>query len=281
MAELVKLLLLVSIFLTVLALALRAKAGDTLHLFQHWKLGLCALAAMFVIVPIVAVLLAEIFNLKPAVKLALVALAFSPVPPLLPKKQTKAGGSHCYVTGLLVAASLASLIVTPLGLHLAGRAFSVELSVPVGTIARILMIGIGAPLIVGLTGARLLGARSPQVAHVIARIAAYLFMACVAAMLVRLAPTIWAVIGQGTLPAMVAVIVSGLAAGYWLGGKDREDKIVLSLAAATRHPGIALAIVSSNFPNAALAPAAVVLFAVLNAIIGFAYVRILKGVPVA
>ena len=275
-AEVLKLLLLVSIFLNVFALALRADAGDAFYLFRNWRLGLRAFLAMFVVVPAAAILIAYSFDLKPAVKIALVALAFSPVPPLLPKKLLKAGVSGRYVTGLLVAASLAALVVTPLGLLLAGAIFSVNLHMAWAGVVRTLAIGIAAPLIAGLAGRKLLGERAPRLSEVLGRFAGTMLLLCVLALLVGVAPSMWAVIGDGTVIALAAMILAGLAASYWIANNDPAERAALSLTAATRHPGVAIGIASANLPGEKLAPAAILLFAILNALIFVPYLRWLK-----
>ena len=53
-------------------------------------LGRCV--AMFVVMPVTALILARAFHLHPAVKIALVALALSPLPPTFPRKAIKQGG---------------------------------------------------------------------------------------------------------------------------------------------------------------------------------------------
>jgi len=274
----IKFLLLASIVGNVLALALQARAVDTLYLFREWRLGLRAFAAMFVVVPVVAIGMAWFFELQPAVKIALIALAFSPVPPLLPRKQIKAGGSGSYITGLLVAASLVALVVTPLGFAFAGHIFGVAVHVDTFRIARTLAIGIGMPLVLGLIAHRLFGEHVSHYSDVIARCSSILLLLCVAALLIGLAPALWAVLGNGTIVAMIAMILAGLSAGYVLAGNAPELKTALALASAARHPGIAISIATTNFPGEKLAPAAIILFAILNAFISIPYLKRLAAI---
>jgi BASS family bile acid:Na+ symporter len=269
----IKLLLLASIVGNVLALALKARAVETLYLFQEWRLGLRAFVAMFVVVPAVAIAIAWFFELLPAVKIALIALAFSPVPPLLPRKQIKAGGSGSYITGLLVAASLLALIVTPLGFALAGHIFGVSVHIDTLRIARTLAIGIGMPLVLGLIAHRLFGEHVTRYSNVVARLSSILLLVCVATLLIGLAPALWAVMGNGTLVAMIAMILAGLTAGYVLAGDAPELKTALALASAARHPGIAISIATTNFAGEKLAPAAIILFTILNALISIPYLK--------
>ena len=69
---------------------------------------------MNVVMPLVAVGLVVAFDLPLPVKIALVALAISPVPPLLPNKEATAGGRVSYAIGLLVALALFSIVIVPI-----------------------------------------------------------------------------------------------------------------------------------------------------------------------
>lgn len=271
LAEAVKLLLMLSIVLTVLALALRARSDDFLYLFREWRLGLRALLAMFVIVPAVAILAAGVLDLKPPVKIALVALAFSPVPPLLPKKQLKAGAGGSYITGLLVGAALTSLVAAPLGLALTRAIFGVDTHVSFAGMATTLGVTIALPLLLGQLGQRLLGERASAVAPVVGRIAMILFVASVLTLLIKVAPAMRTLLGDGTLIVLVAMSLVGLATGWWLAGSMQEDRAALSLASAARHPGVAIGIATTSFPHAELAPAAIILATVINTLIAIPY----------
>lgn len=111
-AALIPLALKASVFLNVFALGLNASPRDAACLFR--KPGRLArlLLSMFVVMPLFAALIASAFDLHPAVKIALIALAVAPVPPVLPKKAMKAGGESSYAIGLLVAAALLSILNT-------------------------------------------------------------------------------------------------------------------------------------------------------------------------
>jgi bile acid:Na+ symporter, BASS family len=105
---------------------------------------------MHVIMPLIAVALAEVFDLHPAVKIALVALALSPVPPVLPKKEIKSGGTSAYAFGLLVTTGLFAILFVPLALHVIGRLFAVPVHVSAGQVALVVLGTVLAPLGAGL-----------------------------------------------------------------------------------------------------------------------------------
>lgn len=277
LAEILKLLLVLSVVLMVFGLALRAKAADALYFVTHWQLGLRAFVAMFVVVPLVAIVMARLFDLNPAVKVAMVAIALSPLPPILPGKQMRAGGRACYVTGLLVASTLLSIVVTPLGLALIGDVFDLHVGISAAKVAKTLAITILLPLLAGFGAAALLGSGVVKISHAVGRIATVILVVVALVLLVKLTPAMIEVMGQGTLVALLAMSIAGLAAGFLLAGPDRGDKVTLSLASATRHPGVALAIASQNFPDVQLVPAAVVLSLLVSLLISIPYMRMMKG----
>lgn len=90
-AEIVKLVLIASIMLIVLSLGLRTSMNDVLWLPRRPARLLRSVAAIYLVVPAAAVGLCLAFPLALPVKIALVALAVSPLPPLLPMKQEGAG----------------------------------------------------------------------------------------------------------------------------------------------------------------------------------------------
>jgi BASS family bile acid:Na+ symporter len=68
-------------------------------------------------------------------------------------------------------------------------------------------------------------------------------------------------------------VLVGLAAGHLLGGPDPQERTDLALAAASRHPGIALAVAHAIFPAGHAAMALVALYLIVNILIGLPYVK--------
>lgn len=268
-----KLLIVASIVLSVFSLALRARLADVLHLVRHWKLGLRALVAMFVVVPLAALAIVTAFELKPGVEIALLVLAFSPVPPLLPNKQAKAGAAGAYITSLLVCAALVSMLAMPLGLHLFGAVLGRHVDVPMMVMVKTLAITIGVPVLLGFIGQKLLGAQAVRVSDVVGKAAMAMLLVGALALLVLLAPALGHLLGGGTLLALLGMIVAGLVAGYLLGGGPEGDRAALALAAATRHPGVALGVVAAMFPDEKQALVAIMASVLLNVVAGIPFLR--------
>src|SRR3954463_13546416 len=94
--DLVSFALTASLFILVLDLGLRTNVDEVTFLFRHPGQLLRSIFAMNIVMLGFALALSKLIDLDPVIKIALIALAASPVPPLLPGKQTKAGGTASY-----------------------------------------------------------------------------------------------------------------------------------------------------------------------------------------
>ncbi|HEX6999532.1 MAG TPA: membrane transporter protein, partial [Gammaproteobacteria bacterium] len=152
MAHVVVLVLQLSIFLVVLSLGLRSSAGDATYLFRSPALLLRSLLAMNIVMPMVVALAAALLPLHPAVKIALIALAVSPVPPFLPGKELKlvVPERERYVYGLLVASAVLAVVLVPVVISLLAAAFHRDVRVDPLSVARIVAITVLLPLGIGL-----------------------------------------------------------------------------------------------------------------------------------
>ena len=270
--KVVILLLQASIFLLVLRLGLSATFEDAASLLRRPGLMLRSLIAMNIIMPVFAVLLALAFRLQPAVEAALIVLAVSPVPPVLPQKQLKLGGSSSYVMGLLVTTALLAVIVTPLTIAAAGMVFHLQLGIAPAQVAKVVITTVLLPLALGM----LVHARAPGLAQRIGpamgRVAtAILVVAAICLLVVEWRP-MKGLIGQGTLWSMTVFVLTGVAVGYWLGGPNPTDRTALGLATASRHPGLAISIAAANFPRQiGLITAAILLYLLVKAVVLLPY----------
>lgn len=254
-----------SIPLTVIAIGLSARPGDATTLFRQPVRLFRSLLAMMVIVPAFAVIAARGFELEPAVKIALAALSVSPVPPFWPNRVRKAGGDESYTIGLLVASAALSVIIIPLALMVFEALFSIPLHMKPLAIAKIASTTVLAPLAIGVGLARYAPRFAARAARPVSRIALMLLVASLLPVLFESWSAMTSLVGDGTLLTMLALAAVGLAAGHLLGGPESENRTVLAIACATRHPAIAIAIAATNFPHEKLVPAAILLYVIVSA----------------
>lgn len=149
--QLVMLAFQVSILATVFGFGLRASPDVVLYLIRRPGLLVRSLFAVLVVMPIVAVVLARAFDFRPVAEIALIALAISPLPPLLPKKESKAGGRQSYGLALMVVLAMFAIVTVPLSAEILQRVFGRPLGVAPGAIARVVLLMAVLPLAAGMT----------------------------------------------------------------------------------------------------------------------------------
>jgi BASS family bile acid:Na+ symporter len=260
-----------SLALTVLAVGLRSRRGDTTYLLRHPGLFAQSFLAMNVLMPLLALWFTIVFALHPVVKVALIALALSPVPPFLPNKMSRAGGNGSYVVGLFVAASLAAIVVVPFSASLLGSLFGVPFRMPPIEIAKLVGASVLVPVGVGIAIRRSAPTAAARLSGPVTRLSTIVLVVAIIPLLVSSWPAMRSLIGNGTLVAIVAMTIAGLAVGHALGGPNRDDRVVLALATASRHPAVAIAIATASFPGEKLIPAAVVLALLVSALVSVPY----------
>jgi BASS family bile acid:Na+ symporter len=276
LAGLLMLAIRASVVLTVFGLALGTTVDGARYLLRRPGLLARSLLAMNVVMPLAAVALAVAFDLDPAAKVTLVALALAPVPPILPRKQKKAGGEADYAISLLVTAALLAVVFVPTGMALLGWAFGLSARVPVGSVAKLVTITVLAPLAAGLLVRRLAPSLAERLMRPIAKIATALLVVAAGAVLLATGPAIFSLIGHGTVVVFAAFSVVGLVAGHLLGGPGAAERVVLALATALRHPGVAVAIATAAFPEQRRAVPAVGLYLLVAGITSALYLMWLR-----
>ncbi|CAN7674393.1 bile acid:sodium symporter family protein [Mesorhizobium sp. LjRoot246] len=273
LADVIPMAINLSMALMVLALGLHASWSDATSLLRQPVLLARSFISMNVVMTVLAVLMALSFNLHPAVKLALVALALSPVPPILPGKQTKAGGSTSYVVGLLVTISVLSIVVVPLGIGAISGWFDLGIGVPAARIASVVLMSVVAPLVIGLLIRQFAPAFASRLARPLSTFATILLIAAFIPVLIKIWPALMAMIGNRTLLALAIFTLIGVAVGHVLGGPEPDNRTVLALASGTRHPGVAMAIASITFPDEKAVIAVVLWHLIVGAVVCIPYVN--------
>jgi len=270
--QLILLALQVAIFATVFAFGLQAKLDDVAYILRRPGLLLRSLLAMFVVMPVLVVILVKALELRMPVEVVLVVLAISPIPPLLPGKEEKAGGLPSYGLGLMLLFGVAAIVLTPLLVEVMARVFDRPVTMSPGAIARIVVVMILVPLVAGMIVRALLPRVAVWLQNPVRWAATGLLVLGVLAVLAGSWSVIWAATGSGTLIAMFVFVVVGLVVGHLLGGPNPEHAAVLALSTACRHPAIALAVASANYPNEHFG-GIILLYLIASAIAALPYVK--------
>lgn len=259
-----------SLVLLVLAVGLDADVDDLLYLVRRPGELIRAVLAVNIIVPVAGILLVALLPISMTSKAAIALMAVSPVPPLIPGNEMKVGARKEYAYGLYAGLIVLAIVVVPLTVSLVNIIFGVHLAVGVHDVARNVALAVILPLAVGVGVRHFWPGLAARTAAILGKIAMVLLVIAMVPMLVAYWPTMAELVGDGTVLAIVAMVVVALAAGHALGGPLLADRAALAVAAATRHPGIALMIASGSVADKRV-PAAIIMVMLVGLIAAAPY----------
>lgn len=277
-AAIVVLALKLSIALLVFGLGLKAEFRQLGYLLRHPRHLLRSVLAMNLVMPLIAVGMALVLPLSHALKIMLVAIALSPVPPILPRKEIKAGGRESYAISLLVTAALLSVISIPVAMAILGPIFGLPLSIRAATVAQVVFLTVLGPMGAGLAVRALMPRLAQRIAGPASLLAAAVLLLASLVLLFALRKPILAELDALAILTVSAFVMVALAVGHVLGGPAPPDRTVLAISTASRHPGMALAIASANFPEKASFMAALVVYLVISLALSAVYVMLRRRV---
>ena len=276
----VKLVLVAGIVLIVISIGTRSRPKDTLQLIRNPRLGMRAMTAMFVAVPAFVIFITWLIPFDVPVRAALLALAVSPMPPIIPRKEMNIGGDANYAIGLQVLGTVFSIVAVPFMLMATALVFGVSGSFDPFTMSKLLIVTVGAPLVIGMAIGRLRPDWRDPVALWAGRLGSWALIAGAGAVLFGAWQTMLALIGGGVLVTIVAIIGFALAVGHWLGGPDAGNRGALAVACAARHPGVAIALSTGVFPEHQVEiTGAVLLFLLVNLLVTVPYMKCIRVEP--
>jgi BASS family bile acid:Na+ symporter len=218
-----------------------------------------------------------LLDLRKGVGAALLGFAVAPVLPPWAKKGYALGADSDYVIGLEVLATVASIFVVPVMIWIVNGVFGVQTARDPWSVELMLLVTIGLPLAVGMGLGRFRPGSAPRLAFLADRAGSVLLLLGGVVLLVAQWRNILAVTGRGTIVVSVLIIVFGLLVGHLLGGPDPGKRGALASANVSRHPGVALLLGSSAFPeHVPVVTGAVLLYLVASLVVPIPYERWLK-----
>jgi BASS family bile acid:Na+ symporter len=215
-AQLIVLALKLSIIVIVLALGLKTPPSDWVWLLRRPTLLARSLISMNVIMPLFAIAAVKLMHLRLAVAVALLALSLAPVPPMLPRKATKAGGGAPYAVDLLAIASALSIIWIPIAVEIVERVFGVPLAVSPWSVAKVVGQMVLIPLIAGTIVGRFARARADRIAPMLAKAGGLVLILGLILILFKFWRAALGQIGDGSVIAFVAFTILALVVGHLL-----------------------------------------------------------------
>jgi len=277
--RLVNLLAAVTLFEMMVTIGLGVTVAEIVAVAREWRTLARAGLANYVIVPAAAVGLLLVFQAAPFVAAGFLIAAVCPGAPYGPPFTGLAKGNVTLAVGLMMVLAGSSAFLAPLLLRLllplvAGdRPVDVELAKMIETLLADQLL----PLGIGLFIRHRWPALAKRLGKPARGLSVLLNMALLGTILTAQFPTLIA-IPLRAFAGMSALVLTGVAAGWLLGGRDEADRRAMAMATSVRNVAVTLVIAAGSFPGtpAVTAATAFGLFqTVLVALIAFAWGRLI------
>ena len=156
--------------------------------------------------------------------IALVALAVSPLPPLLPNRGEKAGGRADYGLSLVFILAVLGVPMIAISAVIMEGLFGRDYVVAPWSIGRLLILSILMPLVAGMAVARISPSTARRLSGPIEKAQRWLLPIAMIALLISAAPHMVSLIGNHTLTAVGIFVVGTFAVGHLLGDRTAATR---------------------------------------------------------
>ena len=210
---------------------------------RNTSLVLKALAANFILAPLLAFLLARVVGLDQQLALGLFILGVSAGAPTIPKYVEMAKGDRAFGVGLMALLMVLTILYAPLVLPL----LLPDVQVDTWSMLKSLITTMLIPLAVGLLVKARYESLAESLAPYMSQASSLTLMMQVVLGLLLAAGDLLGIIGTGAILAALLFAAGNLVFGWLLGGPGRDTRVVVSLGTAQRNVSAAMLIVVQNF----------------------------------
>jgi BASS family bile acid:Na+ symporter len=253
----------------ILAIGMDSTLEDLTYLLRRPGLLVRSVLAMYVVVPLVALLFVKLLVLPPGVEVALLVIAVSAGGLMLPRKLMGVGDGS-YVFSLVVLSSLLAIVTVPAWLALFGPLFGDTTELLPMEVARVIGRVFLLPLVVGMLVRWLIPDISSRMSENLLKVGGGVLALCILVLLATNGRLILEA-GWSALLTLAAMTLVAMIVGHLLGGPDPENRTVLAISCATRHAGLVV-LVAASVPGPRTA-ALVGAYFVASAVVTIPYLR--------
>lgn len=261
-----------ALFTLLFAAGLRLSPNEVWSALRDWKRLIALVVANFLVVPILTLTVARLFDVPTPLTLAMVLLGAAPFAPVVPVFARLARADLALAAGLTALFPIFCTFLTPWVCRVCMSFLpdSGPLKFQTLSILGTLLATATAPLTLGIAANQLF----PGPARRILRPAEVLSEAVGAVSLGFVVVSEFrSILATGAMAVMGMVLLSevSLLMGYRLGGVDRGARQVTGLGTANRNIALALLVAADSFPGSAVIPG-VVTYGLLLIVLGLAHV---------
>lgn len=132
----------------------------------------------------------------------------------------KAGGTEQYTIGLLVAASLLSVVLIPLTMNVFESISGIPMQMGAWDVFKVVLTTILIPLLIGIAIRAISSSFADKVASALGLVALIMLILSALPILFTSVRAILTLVGDGTLLTLTAFAIIGLIVGHLLGGPE-------------------------------------------------------------
>lgn len=264
----------IAVFATLLSMGLVLGFSGMARLWRQPGLLVRSVIAAFVLVPVAAMILVWVLPLSFEVRAGIAAMAIIPGAPLTYRKMLKGAGEPDLAGSFQATMALLAVVLVPLWLAILAALYPNDAEASVAVVGRQILMVQGIPLLCGAAIRQWLPDLAEEFAEPLNRISSAMLVGVV---VVVLAIGLAMVLKAGPLPILAGVLMAAVAlvAGHYLGGPDPLTRQTIAQATASRNAGLAIALITLNFPNVAHEIlVTIAAYAVMTAIASKIYVRL-------
>jgi BASS family bile acid:Na+ symporter len=201
--------------------------------------------AVFVPVPVLAVLAVKLFGITGPVAAGIVLMAISPGAPVALRRALEAGGDRAFAPALHLAIVALAVVTVPLTVAILDWIFAKDFAVTPLHIGKQVFFAQLLPLALGATLRAFRPALAQRIETPMGRFGNLLLIVMAVMVLVDMPPLIRAV-GWVPMIAGFGLTACALAVGAAFAWRDPAVRPAAAIAAAMRNPGLALVIATLN-----------------------------------
>jgi BASS family bile acid:Na+ symporter len=229
---------------TMLALGLRIPLQEMTRGLRDLGSLLPGAALNLLVIPALGVLVANVFDLSPALRVGFVLIAMSPGAPLALKLVEFANGDMAFSVALVVILQLAGLVSVPLLADLF-LSSTVDIDYP-QVIGSILLLQL-VPLVIGFSLMRIRRAESSLWTRAVSVVSDASFALLVVLVVIDDLPEVARILEPSVVAAVLTLLAASFAAGLALGGPVTSRRRSLAIVSAGRKGGLALILAAASF----------------------------------
>ncbi|WP_432809101.1 bile acid:sodium symporter family protein [Pantanalinema sp. GBBB05] len=262
-----------TLFALMFSMGLHWTFRDVVWLWQQPSLLVRSLFSVLIAVPILGVLVVFIPGLTVAQRIGIGAMFTCPGAPMIPVKSLKAGGHPQFIGSLQFTISLLAIITVPVTALILAQFFPNQAWLSPQEIANQIFFAQILPMGLGVLLAQYVPKLADELLEPANKIASLLLLLVA---IVLLVVTLDDVLNAGVAAYLAIGLLSlaSLVCGHLLGGPDPGTRTALAYATSTRNAGLAILLVTLNFPNLDYVKGGII-----NTLITYALVTAIVTIP--